>query len=279
MIRSSVLSLALVALAMPAHAAVTLTYSDKGTTGVDTDFQGAGGYLDTVRDLPVVNGSALLPLERSVGQLRQSGQRRAHYLPTPATGIPVADGGTGVTQALTNVSPYASSGTDFGNGTPMAFSVTRVGDTITYDFGGSILTSNARDSLGLVNAFQFRIRTEGSKPDNSITYSNLVYNDSATVGQILPGFTATNGEVLIQLWEGVAPGNFSIAGSITQSWAAGDRPNGSALATQIKLLDIEPMGAIPEPSTWAMMLAGFGFVGSAIRRRRRQESGARLALA
>lgn len=28
-------------------------------------------------------------------------------------------------------------------------------------------------------------------------------------------------------------------------------------------------GAVPEPTTWAMMLAGFGIVGSAIRRRRR----------
>ena len=29
-----------------------------------------------------------------------------------------------------------------------------------------------------------------------------------------------------------------------------------------------PMGAIPEPATWAMMILGFGFVGAAARRRR-----------
>jgi hypothetical protein len=37
-----------------------------------------------------------------------------------------------------------------------------------------------------------------------------------------------------------------------------------------------PTGAVPEPGTWAMMLMGFGAVGTAMRRRRRQ---AKLALA
>jgi hypothetical protein len=31
------------------------------------------------------------------------------------------------------------------------------------------------------------------------------------------------------------------------------------------------VGAVPEPSTWAMMLLGFGFVGGAMRSRRRQK--------
>ncbi len=29
-----------------------------------------------------------------------------------------------------------------------------------------------------------------------------------------------------------------------------------------------PTGAVPEPATWAMMLAGFGLVGATVRRRR-----------
>ena len=33
----------------------------------------------------------------------------------------------------------------------------------------------------------------------------------------------------------------------------------------------DPTGAVPEPSTWAMMLIGFGFVGGAMRSRRRQK--------
>lgn len=34
--------------------------------------------------------------------------------------------------------------------------------------------------------------------------------------------------------------------------------------------DIATSGAVPEPATWAFMIAGFGMVGSAARRRRRQ---------
>lgn len=33
-------------------------------------------------------------------------------------------------------------------------------------------------------------------------------------------------------------------------------------------------GVIPEPTTWAMLIAGFGMVGAAIRRRRRPEGAA-----
>ena len=36
-----------------------------------------------------------------------------------------------------------------------------------------------------------------------------------------------------------------------------------------------PVAAVPEPSTWAMMLAGFGFIGFALRRRPRTRSAGR----
>ena len=42
-------------------------------------------------------------------------------------------------------------------------------------------------------------------------------------------------------------------------------PNG----LRITLGNIAAVGTVPEPSTWAMMLIGFGAVGSAMRRRRR----------
>ena len=29
-----------------------------------------------------------------------------------------------------------------------------------------------------------------------------------------------------------------------------------------------PVGGVPEPATWAILIAGFGFVGTAMRRRR-----------
>jgi len=244
-----------------AHAAITLTFAGDN----DAAFESAGGYLDVVRGLPAASGgSHLVPLERSVGQLRQSGNRRAHHLPTPGTGLPVADGGTGVDNALTNVAPFQGNGTDFGNGEALPFSITRVGNIVTFVWGEVVQPSNARVSLEDINAIEFRIRTSGSSAANAISYSDMLFTDSSVVNQVIPGFSAAAGDVLIQLWEGIAPGDFSLTGSITQTWTTGNRPGGSALATQIKLLDIPP---IPEPATWAMMIAGFGLVGAAARRR------------
>ncbi|MBS0504308.1 MAG: PEP-CTERM sorting domain-containing protein [Proteobacteria bacterium] len=42
--------------------------------------------------------------------------------------------------------------------------------------------------------------------------------------------------------------------------------------TALDLIAFDAIGydvAVPEPATWAMMIAGFGFVGAAMRRRRR----------
>ena len=44
--------------------------------------------------------------------------------------------------------------------------------------------------------------------------------------------------------------------------------NGVADIRQIRIGGIGQIGAVPEPSAWAMMIAGFGFIGSAMRRRR-----------
>ena len=47
---------------------------------------------------------------------------------------------------------------------------------------------------------------------------------------------------------------------------AGDDFCGSAIYTLI--YDYTPLAAVPEPSTWSMVLMGFGAVGLALRRKR-----------
>lgn len=43
-------------------------------------------------------------------------------------------------------------------------------------------------------------------------------------------------------------------------------PGGSEVSNLPAL--VEPTATVPEPGTWAMLIAGFGFVGAALRRRR-----------
>lgn len=57
----------------------------------------------------------------------------------------------------------------------------------------------------------------------------------------------------------------------TASGPGGSRP--FMAISSLDLIAFDVMGydvAVPEPATWAMMIAGFGFVGGALRRRRRQ---------
>lgn len=50
------------------------------------------------------------------------------------------------------------------------------------------------------------------------------------------------------------------------------RPNNTIVTGTFSISAVTtppPVGAIPEPGTWALMLLGFGFVGAALRRQRR----------
>jgi hypothetical protein len=261
-----------VALASPSLA-VTLTYSADGPNGFsmagqpDFDFERAGGYLDVVRGLPAASGgSHLVPVERVVTQVRASGTANGIYLPDNITGRPTVDGGTGVDQALTNRPPLAGDNTAIGNGVATRFSVTRVGNVVTFSLfpasGDIVLASDSRTSLGLVNAFSIRLRTAA---DSSISYTNLTFTDANVTGQALADISIANGQTAIRFFEGIAPGNFTLSGTLTRSWSSASEPSGSQLATQIKFLEMPP---IPEPGTWAMMIVGFGLVGAGVRRRR-----------
>jgi hypothetical protein len=73
------------------------------------------------------------------------------------------------------------------------------------------------------------------------------------------GFAASNGESIVNL-----------------SWSADDPPGQITTIKQVRI-DLTNPGDIPEPSTWAMMLLGFGATGIAIRRSRRKAPTAQLA--
>lgn len=61
------------------------------------------------------------------------------------------------------------------------------------------------------------------------------------------------------------PGQYTLTLTGNVAMDGDTQPPGVAGGT----ISIRPVSALPEPATWAMMLLGFGFVGHAIRRRKR----------
>lgn len=296
MARSLLVLTAASLLATPAFA-VRHVVSLAGVVGgeaADQRYEFAGDFLQTHYGLTTATGSPLSylpPLERAVAEVRSpgSGRTRGLHRPTMATGTPVADGGTGVTSALTNVGSIARSA---GQGTlgsdvsrawvddhVIGFVLSRTGNTVTYSMANG--TAGQPDdvwrftaqSVAEINALQIRIRSAGSNrvslSNAVLTLNNRPYNLGCTTpancGRGLTGaFSANAGDVHISLFDRLI-GDFSLAGNWTFDLAGGRASNNA----QIKLLSV-PVAAVPEPSSWALMIAGFGLIGASLRRRRLQ---------
>ncbi len=63
--------------------------------------------------------------------------------------------------------------------------------------------------------------------------------------------------------------NITITTAKSATYLENVGPNGFDWSdTGFTLATFAPTSAVPEPATWAMMIAGFGVVGGAVRRRR-----------
>jgi len=261
----------------------------------DQRYEFAGDFLQTHYGLTTGTGSPLSylpPLERAVAEARSpnSGRTRGFHGTNNATGRPVADGGTGVVAALTNAPSLPRTA---GQGTltnevsrawvddqAIGFILSRTGNTVTYSTMNGVsgqpddVWSFTAASIAEINAFQFRIRSAGQnmvslsnvKLVQGTTITNLGCSAPGTCGVGLTGdFSASAGDVHISLFDRLS-GNFTLSGN----WIFDLSPTRAGNNAQIKLLSVPVLGppAVPEPASWAMLIAGFGLVGATLRRRR-----------
>ena len=163
---------------------------------------------------------------------------------------------------------------------PVVFSISRIGSTLTVQIGDQ--TSGAQwdhvwsatsNAFTEINGFHLRMAAGGS---SAWRLTDLRFNGDLLESTIDGGATSTyQADTLagteaftereIFLWDSVS-GDFSLTGNLFLGWRV-SRPSNSTANLQIAFLDL-PSEPVPEPASWAMLIAGFGLVGGTMRRRR-----------
>ncbi len=109
-------------------------------------------------------------------------------------------------------------------------------------------TQTGSNSMGYVTTYRYNQTTSGGGYYGELlAIADLTANDLALV----------NGDGLLRFTVGAPVGQFNL----------------SNVSLSFEMMAV-PAGGIPEPATWAMMIAGFGMAGAALRRRRDSEAAA-----
>lgn len=147
------------------------------------------------------------------------------------------------------------------------------GGSFTTGFSDSLLANPFSETLtfttstsGILSIF---VGSTGTVAENDTDFSNVFLSGTGLIGNVLiPQLSGDPTEIRSLAGLGLGAGNFTLTVQGTPGTQNGSFGGSLAFVAQ---------SAVPEPSTWAMMLFGFGAMGVAIRRRKRGSSMMQMA--
>lgn len=199
---------------------------------------------------------------------------QSEYASTFATPLFVArtvQGNRGAWYSLNNPGSATAGTGGFANGDTRSFTLTygAIDGQVSFGYAGNPVISSTIPLTDPFNTLGFVLRADadtGSFSNLVLSVSNLQINGAPVGGVSL--LNEGSGFLHFQLRGLNASdfaGGFTLTGDTLMSWTSANanaRPN-SRLDFKIAGVNV-----VPEPTTWAMLIAGFGLVGASMRRRR-----------
>ena len=189
------------------------------------------------------------------------------YNPTPGTDITIP--GTGTSGPAT---PFPVTFTVAGLGTVLDVNLTILGLTHSYAEDLRIWLESPTgtivellDNAGGDDAFRNNDITFDQDVANTIPNSSLSVANGVSYSFKPSSYSPPDGSSLDDF-------NGESANGVWKLFVYDDNTRDTGYAAGAKLSITTTAGAVPEPATWGMLLAGFAVVGSAMRRRARRTS-------
>jgi len=156
-------------------------------------------------------------------------------------------------------------------------------DSATYDISFyttanpvSSLSSVAADNLGTLLSVFGTYTIGGTMPD-TLTFVGNAFTYDPGAGNLLMQVVARDLTVSA-IYDSFFQADYYYTGvSTSRYWSYGGSPSGLTGAGAL-VTEFSSSGAVPEPATWALMIFGFGAVGTAMRKAKRNQV-AKLAAA
>lgn len=229
--------------AIPTAASATITTSfgsrDGGAAAFDATVAGAGGTLNTISWSGFTGGASVdfgpFTVTRNDGTTVNN------------NGV-YSSGGESTSGDTINISPNGTFGLSNGDAS--------AGITFTFDDPVNSLGFEVGDWGTCCQPSRLYISFDGGAPIEvgASLIAGDVYETNGQPLVFVGAFDDSDGFSTVQFW-GDGSGEYLVIGG-TVRYALLDEGS------------LPPPGAVPEPASWAMMIAGFGMIGGAMRRRK-----------